>query len=36
VTLTGKVQTFAELKEAEHAAWSMAGVTDVDNQLHIF
>jgi len=36
VTLTGKVETFAEKREAEHAAWSMAGVTQVDNQLHLF
>lgn len=36
VTLSGKVQNFAERKEAEHAAWSMAGVTQVDNKLHIF
>jgi osmotically-inducible protein OsmY len=36
VTLTGKVETFAEKREAEHAAWSIAGVTQVDNQLHLF
>jgi osmotically-inducible protein OsmY len=36
VTLSGKVQNFADKKEAEYASWSMAGVTHVDNQLYIF
>lgn len=35
VTLTGKVRTFDELKEAEYAAWSVPGVTQVNNQLSI-
>ncbi len=33
ITLTGKVRTFDEIDEAEHAAWSIAGVENVNNKL---
>ncbi|HET9096768.1 MAG TPA: BON domain-containing protein [Candidatus Baltobacteraceae bacterium] len=35
VTLTGKVHSWYERNEASRAAWSIAGVTAVDNQLAI-
>jgi osmotically-inducible protein OsmY len=35
VTLTGTVHTWAARREAENAAWSAAGVTDVVNKLVI-
>lgn len=35
VTLTGKVRTWPERKDAEHVAWSMPGVTEVINNLTI-
>lgn len=35
VTLTGKVRSYAELKEASKAAWSMPGINSVKNQLVI-
>jgi osmotically-inducible protein OsmY len=35
VTLTGKVHSWAERTDAEHAAWSTAGVTDVDDRITI-
>jgi osmotically-inducible protein OsmY len=33
VVLTGAVRTFAEFDEAERLAWSVPGVTGVDNRL---
>ncbi len=35
VTLKGDVRSWAELMEARRGAWSVSGVTDVDNQLMI-
>jgi osmotically-inducible protein OsmY len=35
VTLRGKVRTYAERDEAEHAAWNAAGVAWVDNQIKV-
>ena len=35
VTLTGTVRSWTERKDAEDVAWSMPGVTDVENQLEI-
>ncbi|SDU18786.1 Osmotically-inducible protein OsmY, contains BON domain [Verrucomicrobium sp. GAS474] len=35
VTLRGKVRSYAELDEAARAAWSAAGVFEVDNQLKV-
>lgn len=35
VTLTGAVSSWAERRQAEHAAWSSPGVTDVDNRLTV-
>jgi osmotically-inducible protein OsmY len=35
VELKGKVRTWAERQEAENAAWSLAGVTSVDNKIEV-
>jgi osmotically-inducible protein OsmY len=35
LTLHGNVQTWAEVEEAQRAAWCVPGVTDVDNQLKV-
>jgi osmotically-inducible protein OsmY len=35
VTLKGTVRAWAERKEAENAAWSAPGVTEVDNQIKV-
>jgi osmotically-inducible protein OsmY len=35
IRLTGKVTSWAERHQAEHAGWSTPGVTHVDNQLRI-
>jgi osmotically-inducible protein OsmY len=35
VELTGKVRSWTERKDAEDVAWSMAGVTEVENRLEI-
>jgi osmotically-inducible protein OsmY len=36
VELTGKVRSWMERKDAEDVAWSMAGVTEVENRLEIY
>ena len=33
VTLKGKVRSWAERQDAEHAAWSAPGVTNVNDEL---
>lgn len=33
ITLTGKVRNFDEIDEAEHAAWAVTGVENVNNKL---
>jgi osmotically-inducible protein OsmY len=35
VTLSGNVRSWSERTEAEHAAGAAAGVTEVDNHLHV-
>jgi osmotically-inducible protein OsmY len=35
ITLTGAVSSFAEFNRAGHAAWSVPGVTKVDNRLRV-
>jgi len=35
VTLDGEVRSWSERRDAEHAAWSAPGVTDVTNRLRI-
>jgi osmotically-inducible protein OsmY len=35
VTLTGRVASWAELRHADHVAWSAPGVTSVRNQLKV-
>ena len=35
ITLTGTVRSWAESNQACHAAWSLPGVTDVDNRLRV-
>jgi osmotically-inducible protein OsmY len=35
VTLTGAVRTYAEMQDAERAAWAVPGVTSVDDHLSI-
>ena len=35
ITLTGTVRSWAESNRACHAAWSLPGVTDVDNRLRV-
>ncbi|MEO8629036.1 MAG: BON domain-containing protein, partial [Betaproteobacteria bacterium] len=35
VTLTGKVHSWSERREAAHAAWSAPGVESVDNRIQI-
>jgi osmotically-inducible protein OsmY len=35
VTLRGSVSSFAERKDAEHAAWQAQGVTSVDDQIAV-
>jgi osmotically-inducible protein OsmY len=35
VVLEGKVDTLAEKRAAEGAAWSAAGVTDIEDQLSV-
>ena len=35
VMLTGKVRSWIERKDAEDAAWSMPGVTEVENRLEV-
>ena len=35
VTLSGKVNSFAEMSDAKLAAWSAPGVTKIENKLHI-
>lgn len=35
VTLTGKVRSLAEKRDAENAAWAVPGVKQVDNQLEV-
>jgi osmotically-inducible protein OsmY len=35
VVLTGKVRSWIERKDAEDAAWSMPGVTEVENKLEV-
>jgi len=35
ITLHGQVQSWAEFKEASHIAWSMPGVSHVDNRIQI-
>ncbi len=35
ITLKGHVQSWAEYKEASHIAWSIPGVSQVDNQIKI-
>jgi len=35
VTLRGKVRSWAERSEAEHAAWAAPGVTNVKNEIRV-
>jgi osmotically-inducible protein OsmY len=35
VLLTGKVRSWIERKDAEDAAWSIPGVTEVENKLEV-
>lgn len=35
IILTGTVRSWAESNQACHAAWSIPGVTNVDNRLHV-
>jgi osmotically-inducible protein OsmY len=35
VTLTGRVQSYADLREAERAAWAAPGVYSVDNRISV-
>lgn len=35
VTLSGKVHSFSEMNDVKLAAWSIPGVTKIDNKLHV-